>query len=243
MPAGLDGWPDPVVTDARNEVLEAVAALVSATASGRDRTLVAVDGRSGSGKSTFADELAARLAGRGVASLRSTTDSFHRPRVERLHRGGASAEGYYLDSHQLDVIVDELLLPFARGGAQVRVAAFDEPSDQPVHVVAEVVGPTVLLFDGLFLQRPELAAHWDHVVFLSADERLDDRWLRFLLSDLPTNSSSRAALLDERLGIARWPRYRHGWARYLEADRPTERADVVIDNNDFAVPRIMHGRN
>lgn len=237
MPAGLDGCPDPVVTTERDRVLDAVADLVGEHRG--PRTLVAVDGRSGAGKSTFADELSARLSGRGLATVRSTTDSFHRPRSERLARGPTSGDGYYLDSHQLDVIVADLLVPFARGAAQVRTAAFDEPSDAAMNTVATVEPVAVLVFDGLFLQRPELDGHWDVTIFLDADARRDREWLGFLLDDLPDHEVDRAATLDARLARARWPRYRDGWSTYVEAVQPAATATVVIDNNDFAVPAIV----
>ena len=85
MPAGLDGHPRPIRTFDRDAVLGAVADRVCSV--DRRRVLVGIDGRSGSGKSTFADELAAHLGQRGRVVIRSTTDSFHRPREERLARG------------------------------------------------------------------------------------------------------------------------------------------------------------
>lgn len=239
MPAGLDGNPNPVVTEARTNVLAAVAASILSIEQGR--VLVGIDGQSGSGKSTFGDELAAVIRGRGVTVIRSTTDSFHRPRVERMRRGPRSPEGFYADSHQLDVIVDELLRPFADGAGRVRVAAFDEPSDTPIDEFAEVDPSerTLLIFDGLFLQRPELAPFWDEVVYLDADERRDQEWLDFLLSDLPEAATARARALDERLQRARWPRYRSGWRQYLKQTSPALNATLVIDNNDFTRPRII----
>ena len=198
-----------------------------------------MDGRSGAGKSTFADELAVRLASRGRSTLRSTTDSFHRPRAERLRRGPTSGDGYYLDSHQVDVIVDELLTPFAHGGPRVRTAAFDEPSDARVEVVSDVDPAAVLVFDGLFLQRPELGGHWDVVIFLDADARREQDWLDFLLGDLPDDVAERAVTIDARLGQARWPRYRDGWRVYVDAVRPASSATVVIDNNDVRAPAIL----
>ena len=203
------------------------------------RTLIGVDGRSGAGKSTFADELAARLTSCGRSTLRSTTDSFHRPRAERLQRGPTSAEGYYLDSHQLHVIADELLTPFAGGASQVRIAALDEPSDAHVEVRSDVDATAVLVFDGLFLQRPELSGRWDVVVFLDADARSERDWLDFLLGRLPDDPSERAVTIDARLRQARWPRYRDGWRIYVDVVRPASTATVVIDNNDFRMPVIL----
>ncbi|MGY6500978.1 MAG: uridine kinase [Acidimicrobiales bacterium] len=239
MPAGLDGNPTPIVTEARTAVLATAAEVVRTAASGSERTLIAVDGRSGAGKSTFADELAATLERSGLRTLRSTIDSFHRPRAERLRLGPTSAEGYYTDSHQLDAFLDELLRPFAQGAPTVLVAAYDEPDDTPIRESVVVGERSVLIVDGLFLQRPELRAVWDAVIFLAADARCDREWLDFLLADLPEDPSARARTIDERLGRARWPRYRHGWARYVTDVDPEGRATLVIDNDDLAVPSVV----
>lgn len=239
MPAGLDGNPNPMVTEARTEVLATVADSILRIDG--ERLLIGVDGQSGSGKSTFGDELAAVIQSRGVSVVRSTTDSFHRPRAQRVALGPTSAEGFYADSHQLDLIVDELLRPFSEGADRVLVAAFDEPSDASLRAVVEIADaePTVLVFDGLFLQRPELEQWWDHAVYLDADERSDREWLDFLLSNLPEASTARANVIDERLERARWPRYRSGWRHYVEQADPASKASMVIDNNDLARPRII----
>lgn len=237
MPAGLDGNPTPIQTSERKAVLSAVADRVCTL--NQDRVLVGVDGCSGAGKSTFADELANALRQRGLIAIRSTTDSFHRPRNSRLRRGATSAEGYYLDSHQLDRIVKDLLIPFRDGADKVLVAAFDEPTDTPLQSMVDVASNAVLVFDGLFLHRPEFASLWDVSVYLDADERRDAEWLHFLLDQLPTNSTERAAELDRRLDVARWPRYRHGWSSYVDDHAPARRATVVIDNNDLAHPRLL----
>jgi uridine kinase len=237
MPAGLDGNADPIQTTERDAVFRAVADRVCAH--DQDRVIVGIDGRSGAGKSTFADELAGTLRERGRIVIRSTTDSFHRRRTARLMRGLTSADGYFLDSHQIDRIVNELLVPFRLGAGEVLVAAFDEPTDTPLERVTEVASNAVLVFDGLFLHRDEFAKLWDVSVFLDADERLNADWLQFLLDDLPTTSTQRAAELDRRLDLARWPRYRHGWSSYIDDLAPHHRATIVVDNNDLACPRIL----
>jgi len=43
-------------------------------------TLVGIDGTDGSGKTIFADELAATLRGLKVPAIRASVDDFHRPR-------------------------------------------------------------------------------------------------------------------------------------------------------------------
>ncbi|HET8929839.1 MAG TPA: hypothetical protein VFN21_04195 [Acidimicrobiales bacterium] len=238
MPAGLDGNSHPVVSAFRTRVLKTMADRVGACRG--KRVLVGIDGRSGVGKSTFADELAGMLEARDVATVRSTTDLFHRPLSERMRLGPTSPTGYYRDSHQLDVIVDELLTPFREGSGRVLVGAFDEPSNQPDRHTATVPERAVLVFDGLFLRRPELRSFWDLSVLLVADRRCDAAWLDYLGSDLPADASEHAAEVDRRLERARWPRYRTGWRTYVESvqDQPT---DIEIDNEDFAAPSIRGG--
>lgn len=238
MPAGLDGDPNPVVTAARDAVLGHVVDQIIGRGPGR--ILLGVDGRSGAGKSTFADELASRLTNLGRTVLRSTTDSFHRPRAERMRRGPTSAAGYYLDSYQLSAIVDDLLRPFTENAARVRIAAFDEPSDRPIDVhVDRLADDAILVFDGLFLHRVELAAFWDLTIYLDADTRREAEWLAYLEDDLPTAPVDRARELDRRLRRARWPRYRDGWQHYLDTVHPTLAATITVDNNDFSEPRLV----
>lgn len=236
MPTGLDGNPDPIVTARRTAVLAAVADRVERSKT--DRPLVGIDGRSGSGKSTFADELARALAARGHTVIRSTTDLFHRPRSERMQLGLTSPDGYYLHSHQVDVIIEALLAPFGRGADDVMVGAFDEPSDMPVTLRTTVPRRAILVFDGLFVHRPELRSYWDLTVMLHADRRCDEAWLQYLETDLPPEPTERAAEIDRRLERARWPRYRRGWGAYLESIGRSA-ATFDIDNEELASPVLI----
>ena len=213
MPTGLDGNPDPVVSEERTRLLERVARAVT-TAGTNCTVLVGIDGASGAGKSTFADELARTLARTGRTVVRAGIDSFHRPRVERYRLGRDSAEGYYRDSHDLPALRGQLLDPFARGAGGYRAAVFDEPSDSPVHEPLVPVPPhAVLVFDGLFLHRPELVAYWDVSVFLLAPER--------------------------RAAQALPGRYVEGQAVYEGEASPFARATLVIDNDDFVNPTLI----
>jgi len=54
---------------------------------------VRVDGRTASGKTTFADELGVVVAQRNREVIRTSIDGFHRPRAERYARGRYSPEG------------------------------------------------------------------------------------------------------------------------------------------------------
>jgi uridine kinase len=206
----------------------------------RPRVLVAVDGASGTGKSTFADELVPHLDAGGRECVRASIDSFHRPRDERYRRGVASPEGFYLDSHDLAALRRQLLDPFTAGADSIRTEVFDEPTDQPLDGPRRPVSTAaVLVFDGLFLQRSELVGCWHLGVFLIADDRREAAWQDYLTRDLPSDPERRTAEMERRVQRARRDRYTQGQALYENKADPARRAMVVIDNDDFAHPRIL----
>ncbi len=239
VPAGLDGNPNPLVTAARTEVLEQVATRALAeTTTGS--VLVAVDGASGTGKSTFADELARSLDGSGRAVVRASIDSFHNPRAVRYRLGSDSPEGYYRDSHDLRSLESELLQPFIEGNGLFRSAIFDEPTDRAIAPDRQQVPPqAVLVFDGLFLHRPALDRYWHLSVLLLAEGRCEAAWRAWLERGLPAGGADREAEIARRIAKARRHRYIAGQALYEAEAAPRGRADVVIDNDDLAAPVIL----
>jgi len=194
---------------------------------------------SGAGKSTFADELAKACAAAGHRVVRSTTDSFHNPRQVRFRRGKASPVGFYFDSHDLDSLRKRLLEPFRRGeGATYVAAIFDEPSDTPVEPQPSLVASDdVLIFDGLFLQRPELHGYWDLVIYIDGNERENLRRLGLVMDDLPDTPDDVVAHVLE--WVRRLDRYASGMTYYVDSVDPMLGADIVIDNNNFASPKII----
>lgn len=73
---------------------------------------------------------------------------------------------------------------------------------------------TVLVFDGLFLHRPELVRYWDLTVFLVADARREAAWQAYLGRDLPSKETARVAAVAERMASARRARYVEGQRLY-----------------------------
>ena len=241
MPAGLDGNSDPIVTATRAAVISDAADHVINLKHPGMPLLVAIDGIDGSGKSTFADELASNLSARPGAHriVRATVDSFHNPRHVRYGRGKGSGAGFYHDSHNLEALCNRLLTPFRTGiGSEYSTECFDEPSDRPVEAETQTLaGDEILLFDGIFACRPELAGYWDYVIHLDGRVRVNLGRLGVVMADAPTET---LAVVDHVLTwVERMDRYTSGMAIYLDSDRPLERADLVIDNNDLAAPFVV----
>lgn len=67
--------------------------------------------------------------------------------------------------------------PLGRGGSlRYRVAVFDHRADRPVEVPPQSAPPeAVLLFDGIFLLRPELDDAWDYRIFVEVSPETSGR--------------------------------------------------------------------
>jgi len=195
-----------------------------------DRTLrVAIDGVDGAGKTSFADELGGFVAAKGRPVIRASVDGFHNPRAVRYHRGRHSPLGFFEDSYDYVALKRHLLDPLSPGGSRrYRQALFDVASDEAVSVIeAEAPPSAVLLFDGIFLHRPELLAYWDISIFLQTAFEV---------------SVARCALRDGASPDPAAPsnrRYVEGQQLYLQSCRPEAKATIVIDYNDLSAPRLL----
>lgn len=215
----------PVISQARADVL---AAVVEALGDVRRPVLVAIDGADASGKTWFADDLATALRRDGVEVVRASVDDFHHPRAFR-HEHGRTGETVWTRSYDYRALRRDLVDPWLAGcGTAYRTRLHDLASDSAVEESPSPVPATgVLVVDGVFAQRPELAEAWDLVVWLDAPDA--ERARRMARPD------SVAAELDHP-----------DQARSLDAQRiyadlcdPHAGADLVVDNTDPISPRLV----
>ena len=195
---------------------------------------IAVDGVDGAGKTILADALGAFLASKDVNIIRTSIDGFHNPRTIRYREGADSPDGYYYDSFDHNAILRHLLIPLGPGGSRKYSGViFDHVKDAPVITQIRTADPdSVLIFDGVFLQRPELVDHWDLRIFL--DVPFD-----IILDRVKKRSSDLENIGDESTIEERYrARYIPGQRIYLEKAKPLERADIVIDNSDYYDPVV-----
>jgi uridine kinase len=215
----------------RREVIDNIASRIAAIARPHP-VRVAIDGVDASGKTTFADELAPVLTALGRPVIRASIDGFHNPAAVRRRRGALSPEGYYHDSFNYPALIAALLDPLGRGGSLVfRRAVFDFRTDTVVETPLERAGPnSILLFDGVFLLRPELRNYFDFSIFLRADFSVTvARAERRDLDLLGTVEEVRRRYRE---------RYVPGQELYLSSVKPEQWASVVIENNDPLRPEI-----
>jgi uridine kinase len=164
-----------------------------------DRALLLVDGRSGSGKSTFA-ERAARLLGGAVVHSDDLA----------WHHDAVAWDG---------LAVEHVIEPWRRGTA----IAYRPPGwvakGREGHVEVPE-GVRVLVLEGVGAGRASLAAHADGVVWVQSDRELArERGIRRDV-ELGRTPDEAAAFWDEWMS-AEEP--------FLAADRPWERAALVVN--------------
>ncbi|WP_198664207.1 cytidylate kinase family protein [Jiangella endophytica] len=184
-------------------------------------------------KTTLADELAVVLRAQDRDVIRATIDDFLVPRAQRYRRGRYSAEGCYFDAHDHATLCRVLLDPLGPGGdRRFRHAVYDRDTDTASSPPATTApADAVLLFDGVFLLRPELADRWDLRIFVSVPfEQTVDR------------ARERGAALGgsavDAADIERsWrDRYIPSQRLYFATARPADHADVIVYNDQLQRP-------
>ena len=193
--------------------------------------VVAVDGIGASGKSTFAAGLAERAQPRQVVLLHA--DDFFNPAHVRHARGRLSPEGFWLDTYIYDALISWTLEPLSRGGTGLyRPASFDRATGAAIRP-EQVQAPedALVIVEGTFLHRDELARFWDYSIFL----------------DVPVDEANRRMSqrgdLDSEHESDLLRRYNGAQRLYFAHARPWKRASVVVDNTDPTAPTIIDPAN
>jgi uridine kinase len=197
--------------------------------------IVAFDGVDTSGKTFLADRVAEKFDKLGdYQAIRVSIDKFHNPKEIRLQRGDLSPEGFFLDSFNYGVIIENVIMPAKNGKDYIIPGVYDYKIESDINIKpVSIASDTVILFDGIFMNRDELFQYWDMSIFL--DVSFDTVRKRALERDLEYFGSVENVLKRYN------NRYIPGQRLYLDRCNPKERADIVFDNNDFNNPVLIRG--
>ena len=143
--------------------------------------------------------------------------------------GSAFSAALFEDSFNYELLKKYLLDPLTLNGSKAyRTEAFDYKLDESVDVpVRRADVPSLLIFDGIFLHRPELASYWDYSIFL----------------DISKHESVRRCIERAQLaGVSYDPadpahqRYVVGQEIYIKQCDPASHATRVINNEQLESP-------
>lgn len=198
--------------------------------------LVAIDGKSCAGKTAFADSLGDEISRNSPAIqvVRPSIDGFHNNRAYRYRQGEYSAKGYYEDTYDITAIIQKLLNPLKSGPYPVNCqsVAFDYRLDIASSQIISLKANTVLLFEGLFVMKPEINTYWDYRILLDITDETSLN--RALIRDVE--------LLGDQHNIRKKydERYTPAWHLYEDDVNPMRKADIIIDNNDYKSPKLKN---
>ena len=196
--------------------------------------VVAFDGVDTSGKTTLADQIYEALKAKEKNCIRISIDKFHNPKEYRMRSGELSPEGFFYDSFNAEKIIEYVLDPIKNRRGFIIHGIYDYKKEKPVKIEqTQVTNDLIVLFDGIFLNRDELAEYWDLSIFL--DVSFDIVLKRAIARDEKYFGS-----IDE-VENRYMNRYIPGEKIYLSTCFPKDRADIVIDNNDFDNKTIIKG--
>lgn len=191
--------------------------------------VVGITGIDSSGKTMFTESLAKFLISKNRQVQVISLDDFHNPRQVR-YSGRNQAENYYRRSFNIQNIIENLLIPARQKGEHsVTLTLLDLLTDKyEIKKEYSFKPETIILFEGVFLFRKELAEYIDLKVFL----------------EIPFDESKkRAKARDPEAVLNKYDRkYLPAQARYLKEYPPQEIADMIIDNANWEHPYISHLR-
>lgn len=215
----------------RLELLKELAAFILAKHSGQP-LLVAIDGMDTSGKSRLSADLAGILKESQRQILTVSLDGFHHPKKIRYRQGEFSALGCYEDSFNLPALIDLVLDPLIPGGSRkIKRRIFDYIMDQPVRSNWKSVSEdSILLLDGLYLQRHELNHYWDVRILLEIDPEVSIQ--RAIQRDLFYYGR------EETVRRKYLKCYLPAYQLYRKRCHPQKHADVVIENSNWREPVV-----
>ena len=173
-----------------------------------------------------------RAAGR--PTLRGSLDDFKYPWRHAREHGydRVSGEGYYRNAYDFRSARELLLRPAGPSGTGlVALCAFDPLTGEDHRDVTVSAPPGALLIvDSVFAFRPEYDDCWEYRIWLDVDPETALR--RGIDRDRAAEGEAEAVRLHR-------DRYHVAEAIYVAEVRPRAKADVIIDNTDFARPAIV----
>ncbi|WP_411079850.1 uridine kinase [Streptomyces sp. cmx-18-6] len=234
MHLSTSSWQQPCPPPASADRTRLVASIAQrALARAPGRLLVGIDGFTAAGKTSFGHELAARIAESGRPVLRATLDDFKNPWKDRHLYDRESGEGYYRNAYDYETAKRLLLDPSRSPEATSCALCSIDPLTQRDHSTrtTPLTPDSVLIVDGVFAFRPEIDPYWDFRIWLDVDAELSVR--RGAERDQDWAGSTAEALHRDR--------YLAAERLYLEEVDPLPRMNAIIDNTDFARPRLTNG--
>lgn len=186
--------------------------------------IVGIDGGTGAGKTTLVQNISSSLqsAGRNVVVLH--VDDFIHPRSIRYNDLYEEWYCYYNLQWRYDYLVETVLESAKNNqGINKQIELYDKETDEYALKNISIAPGSILIIEGVFLQRDELRDYFDLMFFIDVDKRI--RLNRVL---------NRDAYIGDKEQIRKKYETRYFLAEdyYTQEHRPKENADIILCNEE-----------
>ena len=185
----------------------------------KNKIIIGIDGLGGAGKSTLANALSEHLQHTHHVIV-FHIDDFITPRNIRYNENYPEWECYYDLQWRYDYFVNDVLHPILETSCDhIEVELYDKENDTYYIEKYAVKNPTIVIVEGVFLQRKELENIYDYMIYIDIPEEV--RLERVLGRD--TYIGNDAQITEKYVN-----RYFPAENYYIETCKPIDRADYVI---------------
>ena len=181
---------------------------------------VGIDGLGGAGKSTISEEVRDALEKAGVQVILLHIDDFITPRAVRYDDKRPAWECYYVLQWRYDYFREKLEI--LKNGGETETELYDKDNDSYYTKRCCASGRTVILTEGIFLQRRELSGLFDLTAYIDLPEQ--ERLARVLKRDTYIGGEGEIRAKYEN-------RYFPAERRYTDEYAPACRADILLKDD------------
>ena len=195
--------------------------------------VIGINGVDCSGKTIFTEAMEKFLISKNYRVQVVNLDDFHNPRHIR-NSGEDPAESYYNNGFDYQTLIRSLLVPVReKRQYSISLKLLDLRTDSyEIEKAFSFTEETIVLLEGVYLFRKELAPYIDYKIFLDISMKESRR--RAAIRDVPVFGEEIMRRYDEK--------YLPVQARYLEEYPPLDIADIIIDNDNWEYPIIEYTR-
>ena len=145
------------------KITENIVSAVTEVYQKKRMPVVGIDGLGGAGKSTVAEKVCEELTEKGIHTILLHADDFIHPRAVRYDDSYPEWECYYKVQWRYDYFID-LINTAKRSPDNISAELYDKENDSYNTVTYPIRRNTVIIVEGIFLQRNELDGVFDYMV-------------------------------------------------------------------------------
>lgn len=213
------------IFDRRLPIFDKILAKTRAKKQKDKAYVIGINGIDGAGKTTFAESLENYLKAKEIATQLIHLDDFQFPKTIR-YSGTDQVDNYYNKSFNLDLVIDLLSPIQKKQPVSLKLKTLDLVTDKFTNEREYTIKPdTIVILEGVFLFRKELAPYIDLKIFL----------------DIPFEECKKRAISRDSQEIVEKydAKYLPAQVKYLREYPPDKVADIIVENSNWDYPVIQ----